>query len=373
MKVVSLVLNDFTNDSRVLKTAKSLMCLGLDVRVVALHREGLDEDEVVSGVSTRRIRLTTRAWSKNPAVQVLKFLEFALRFAASFRKVDVLHCNDLNALVVGCLSKLLRPKLQLVYDSHEFAINDVPNESRLRIRLKYVLERSLIRFAVAVINVSGSIADEYTKLYGIRRPFLVLNCPLYREQRRTDRLQVSLGLVPGQKVFLYQGALAPGRGVEIMLDAFAARADNSCVLVCMGYGPLGDYVRRQAKRSANIFFHEAVDPAILLEYTASADYGISLIEDTCLSYRYCLPNKLFEYLMAGIPVVVSNVVEMEALVVREGVGVVTEDNTADGLLRAMESVLRMNYSDLAAAARAARKKYCWEVQERVLAGIYRGL
>ena len=140
-----------------------------------------------------------------------------------------------------------------------------------------------------------------------------------------------------------------------------------------GYGPLEGYVRQRAQESGNIFFHEAVDPDVLLEYTASADYGISFIEDSCLSYRYCLPNKLFEYLMAGIPVVVSNLVDVKALVAREGVGVVAEDNTATGLQRAVDSVLRMNYSDLAAAARVARKKYCWETQEQVLARIYDAL
>lgn len=373
MKVVNLVLNNFTNDSRVLKTTKSLDRLGFDVMVVALHREGLKESDTVSGVRVSRIPLVSRTWAKNPVVQVVKFLEFMFRFAARYRKADVLHCNDLNALVVGCFCKLLRPSLKIVYDSHEFAINDVPGESKLSIRLKYMLERCLIRFPVAVINVSDSIAVEYSTLYKIQKPSLVMNCPPYVEQPRTDRLRAALGLAPDQKLFLYQGALSNGRGVNVMLDAFAAQSDASNVLVCMGYGPMEDEVRQKAGDSKNVFFHPAVAPDVLLQYTASADYGISFTEDTCLNNRYCLPNKLFEYLMAGIPVIVSNLVEMKSLVLREQVGVAAESNTAAGLLDAMKTLLAMDYSALVAATRAARKKYCWEAQERVLAEIYRGL
>lgn len=373
MHVVNIVLNDFTNDSRVLKTSKTLMGLGMDVRVVALHREGLPEHDCVSGVPVDRIRLQSRNWSKHPLVQLVKFAEFAFRFLFAYKNAGVLHCNDLNALVVGCLCKLAKPKTAIVYDSHEFAINAVPGESQWSVRSKYCLERLLIRFASAVITVSNSIAEEYARMYRIRKPYLVLNCPNYVEAPKTDTLRTAFGLSRSQKVFLYQGALSRGRGIEIILEAFSRRRDSACVLVCMGYGPLESLVKEQARDSNNIFFHPAVSPGDILAYTGSADYGISFIEDLCLSYRYCLPNKLFEYLMAGVPVLVSNLVEMQGLVGTEGVGAVADGNTVSGFLKAVDRLLEMDYVTLTDRVRAARRKYCWENQEAILQQIYQKL
>ncbi|MBF4328677.1 glycosyltransferase, partial [Vibrio anguillarum] len=108
------------------------------------------------------------------------------------------------------------------------------------------------------------------------------------------------------------------------------------VLVCMGYGPLEALIQEKAHQQSTIFFHPAVTPDVLLNYTSSADYGVSFIEDSCLSYRYCLPNKMFEYLMAGLPVLTSNLFEMKRLVEIEGVGIVAEENTVEGFRKAIE-------------------------------------
>ncbi|MBF4438155.1 hypothetical protein ERJ77_27460, partial [Vibrio anguillarum] len=98
---------------------------------------------------------------------MLKLFEFVVRFIFRYRKFDVLHCNDLNGFFVGFCCKLTRPKIIIVYDSHEFAINDVPNQSARSIKLKKILEGFLIKFAHGVINVSDSIANEYSRLYNI--------------------------------------------------------------------------------------------------------------------------------------------------------------------------------------------------------------
>jgi glycosyltransferase involved in cell wall biosynthesis len=306
-------------------------------------------------------------------VQIIKFFEFLVKVVLRCREVDCLHCNDLNALVVGCVCRLFNSRLKVVYDAHEFEANQVPNQSRLSIRLHSAIERLFIRRADAVITVSGSIASAYARIYGIAKPYLVLNCPNYTEQAKTDTLRRVFNLDRTQKIFLYQGALAAGRGVEIMLEAFSRRRDRACVLVCMGYGPLESLVRERSKDGDNVFFHPAVSPDALPAYTSSADYGISFIEDLCLSYRYCLPNKLFEYLMAGIPVLVSNLVEMKGFVEAEGVGAVADDNSVDGFLGAVDSLLRMDDAGLRGRVRAASRRYCWENQETVLRDVYGSL
>jgi glycosyltransferase involved in cell wall biosynthesis len=138
----------------------------------------------------------------------------------------------------------------------------------------------------------------------------------------------------------------------------------------MGYGPLEELIRERSRKYSTIFFHPAVNPNVLLNYTSSADYGVSFIEDCCLSYRYCLPNKMFEYLMAGLPVLTSNLWEMKRLVETEGVGIVAQENTVEGFRQAVTASLKQDYAMTQENVFATRKKYCWEEQEKVLKEIY---
>ena len=158
MKIINLVLNNFTNDSRVLKTSNSLQTLGHNVTVVAIHKNGLAvREDLPNEVRVHRIPLLTRRWSKNRLVQVIKLIEFIVKFIFTYRKSDILHCNDLSGLFVGVICKLTNPGMPIIYDSHEFAINDVPNQSRWSIKLKFVLEWFLIKFAKQVICVGDSV------------------------------------------------------------------------------------------------------------------------------------------------------------------------------------------------------------------------
>src|SRR5690606_12853007 len=119
-----------------------------------------------------------------------------------------------------------------------------------------------------------------------------------------------------------------------------------------------------------IYFYPAVSPQVLLGYTASADYGVSLIEDVCLNYRYCLPNKLFEYLMAGIPVLAANLPEMKRFVEEYKVGVIVQDNTPAALIKALDEALTQDKLGLSQFIDVARQQFCWEQQEKVLFSIY---
>ncbi|QPL47221.1 glycosyltransferase family 4 protein [Halomonas sp. A40-4] len=373
MKIVNLVLNSFINDSRVMKTSSTLLSIGHDVQVVALHEATLEEREKVSDVRVHRIKLKSRGWSKNKLVQIIKLIEFVIRFILLYRKSDVLHCNDLNGLFVGVFCKLTRPKIVLIYDSHEFAINDVPNQAKFSIGLKKWLEGSLIKFAHSVITVSDSIANEYSHLYNIPKPHLVLNCPAYYNQPKLNLFREKFDIRIDQTIFLYQGALSKGRGIELLLETFSNLDSDENVLICMGYGSLEQLIQHQARDNNTIFFHPAVTPEALLNYTSSADYGISFIEDSCLSYRYCLPNKVFEYLMSGLPVLTSNLFEMKRLVETESVGIVAESNTVEGFRQAIMDSLAQDYSAIQENVFEASKKYCWEEQEKVLKEIYNAL
>jgi len=367
--VANVVLNDFTNDSRVWKISKSLSSFGLHPTVVAMHNEGLLQKESKGVVDVERIKLTSRPWPKWKLIQLVKYFEFLIRAFLRYRNVDFVHCNDLNALPIGLLIKLFGRNVTVVYDCHEYE-TEVNGLKGWEKRTKRWLERALIGFADEVISVSDSIASEYKRIYGIPKPHLVLNCPLLKEIKKGNRFREIFGIRPDQKIFLYQGALMKGRGIDILLEAFDGFESDENVLVCMGYGELEGIVKSKANRSDKVFFHPAVSPEILLEYTCSADYGISFIEDISLSDRYCLPNKLFEYVMAGLPVLTSNLFEMKRLVEGKCIGIVATSNTIDGFRNAIAATLRLDYSSVHKNVREARTLFCWEEQEKVLKEIY---
>ncbi|MBB3185654.1 glycosyltransferase involved in cell wall biosynthesis [Halomonas fontilapidosi] len=371
-KIANIVLNDFTNDSRVLKISKSLAKFGYDPTVVAMHNSELSESEAIQGINTERIRLITRPWPKLKPIQFLKYIEFLLRSTWRFRNADIVHCNDLNALPVGLLIKLFGRGRKVVYDCHEYE-TEVVGLKGIEKKGKKWLERKLIPYADAVVAVSDSIANEYSRLYDITKPYIVLNCPAYHEQPKRNLFREYLGIRSDQTIFLYQGGLSQGRGIELLLEAFSDLELDKNVLVCMGYGPLEGLIREYASHCNTVFFHPAVSSDVLLSYTSSADYGILFYEDTCLNHRYCSPNKIFEYLMAGLPVLTSNLFEMKRMVEAEDVGVVADVNTIEGFKRAIASSLGKSYSVTLNNIITKRKIYCWEEQEKVLKEIYDAL
>ena len=116
--VVSIVLNHFTNDNRVLKEVLSLKKSGYSPVVVSLHAEGLKEQENIHGVLVHRIRLTSRNWSKNKLVQLLKYFEFFYKTIKHYRQYEIIHCNDLNTLPIGVFIKQFFNKIRKLSMMH---------------------------------------------------------------------------------------------------------------------------------------------------------------------------------------------------------------------------------------------------------------
>lgn len=373
-KVLSIVLNNFKNDSRVLKENISLQKAGYKVQVVALHEEPLKEFDNIQNVPVHRIKLKSRGWSKHKLVQILKYFEFAYKVIKQYKKSDIIHCNDLNTLPIGVIiKKFFNENAKIVYDAHEYEINDTPNESKYLIRVKYFLEKFLIKYADKVITVSDSIANEYSKMYNIEKPALVLNTPPYKKIEKKNIFRETFGIKENQTIFLYQGGLSKGRGIEILVEAFKSINNENAVIVFMGYGPLEGLIKETSKEFKNIYFHQAVQHDVLLDYTSSADFGILFYENTCLNHYYCLPNKIFEYLMAEIPVIVSNLYEMKRFVESNKVGIVVKENTPEGLKEAIKDAMKLDREELKFNIQKVKSIYNWENQEKVLLKVYKEL
>lgn len=373
MNNLHITLTEFRNESRVLKEAKTLLEHGVVdvVHVAALHSDDLAIDQSYSErLIAHRFKLTTKKFSKNLTIQLLKYFEYCFRVYFYYKNKDIklVNVHSLGLLPLGVLLKFLF-NAKLIYDAHELE-TEKNGDGGLRRKISKWVEKILIKQSDLTIVVSESIADWYAKEYNIVRPEVILNAPNYRKLIKTNHFRQNLGIRDDQIILLYQGGLAVARGVQLILDAFKARDDDGVIVVFMGYGNLENEIKFISSQNDNIFYYPAVAPQIVLEYTASADLGIHLIQNNCLNHYYCMPNKLFEYAMAGLPVLVSNMKDMSELVTNNQIGAVISDFSAAGINRAIDEFLERDLASMKANAYGIACENAWEVQEKKMLAAY---
>jgi glycosyltransferase involved in cell wall biosynthesis len=375
--VLSIVFNELTNDNRVINQAESLRQNGYNVTLLGIQIDSsLPLNEVSNGVNVIRVPLTYR----NPLIYRIPFLLFYYRNLSLFfiylkialSNFDIIHCHDLNTLQFGVRAKFLKPrKLKLIYDAHEYETqrNGLHGWRWTYVKLK---ERFLIKFCDRVITVSPTIADEYVRLYDIEKPEVILNCPILRTEEVIKRnlFREHFGIPASKKIFLYQGYLYPGRGIEVILEAFDQLDLSDGVLVFMGEGALIDEIKKHEKYNKSVFIHPFVSGEVLLGYTSSADCGIAFIEDISLSDRYCLPNKLFEYIAAGLPVISSGLPDLKKFINTYRVGTAADSNDVEGFIQAFINLPNLDSPELVEHIRRARALFNWGTQEKILLELY---
>lgn len=370
-----ITMNSFRFGSRILKETASLVRSGLvqHIYIAALHEEGLRvHEEIDQAREIWRARLRSRKWSRSLIVQIIKYVEFCVSVIryARLKNIKVVNIHSLALLPLGVSLKWLC-SAKLVYDAHELE-TETYELCGLRQIISRHVERILIKYADLVIVVGDSINEWYSGKYGLSNTVTVLNCPPFQEPQRTRRLHLELGISEERKILIYQGVLGRGRGIEKLLEAFAAYDDGHYVLVLMGYdGGLEPLIKEYAGSHNNIYFKEAVAPEVVLEYTASADVGISYIDNTSLNDHFCLPNKLFEYIMAGLPVIVNNVPEMRRIVTENQIGVVLDELTFKLLNQALEDISKMESETLSMNLRRVAKLSSWDNQENLMIDAYK--
>jgi glycosyltransferase involved in cell wall biosynthesis len=374
-RVAVLVLNEYVNDSRVIKQVESLSNK-YAVDVFALNNGTFKELER-SSTNVRVLRKVSYAKPSDFLLKKIKqafvYFQYFITSLLTLNKYDIVHCNDLETLPIGMLGKLFNRNLKVVYDAHEYETETLWMKNKFKKFLARKLEGFLIHHADGVCVVSEGIAKEYVRLYNIEKPYLVLNTPKLVTVAKTDIFREKFNIPKETKIFLYQGGLTKGRGIEILLESFCRLGDSRQVIVFMGYGHLENEVKKFVESNDNIYFHEAVSPEVLLSYTSSADFGISFIEDLCLNYRYCLPNKIFEYMMTGIPVICSNLIEMKEVVNTHQLGLVANTNDSQGFLECVKLSSSIDYAKLVEKVTLARTIFNWEQQEKVIFTMYENL
>ena len=324
-KVVHIVLNPFTQDSRVIRECKSLSKIGYDITVIAYWLEGLNVEERENGYKIIRIPIVTKSWSKNPIIQIIKYLEFLIRSLFIIKKIkpDICHGHDPDGLLIGYFAKYFL-KSKLIYDSHELWSDSIhlKGEKKILYKIGRKIEKIIIKRAEVVIAVNQSIAEIISKENNVKSTVVIRNIP-NKIQFVTQYTREGLGFPDRDFNIIYIGNIKRGRGIEIMIKSME-RVHKNIGLVLMGNDSAFkrdmEELSKTKKLESRIRFIESVPPNQILSVCKLADVGIAPIQNLCKSYYLSLPNKIFEYIHAELPVLVSDFPEMKRIIDNYSVG-----------------------------------------------------
>lgn len=367
----------FTHESRIQKETKSIADADLadQIFMVGVWEDGLPEIQRFDEKrQVWRVKPKLGSQQSGVLIKTLRYIEWQLKIYSRFRncRVTMVNCHSLPVLPLGALFKLLK-KVTLIYDTHELETEGAGSVGIKRLLYNGV-EALFIHFADAVITVNESISEWYRKTYKLDRVATVRNIPPQPDLDSSTNggiFKQKFGISDQDILYIFQGNFGPGRGIQILLDVFS-KVDPHKHVVFMGFGDLEETILSYEKRFANIHFQPAVSPQEIIKYTRGADIGLCLQENIGLNYYLSLPNKLFEYIMSGVPAIVSDFPEM-ARVINEGkcgwkVPVKQED--------LYQLVQQISIGDIHEKQRNAleyRKSLGWHVEERSLLAVYNDL
>jgi glycosyltransferase involved in cell wall biosynthesis len=365
-RIAFSVTNCICHDQRVLKIAETVGRLDCDITIIGRIRGDCCKGNGVP-FKTKRFKMLFQK-----GILFYKFFNIRLFFYLLFHKFEILVSNDLDTLFPNFLISKLKG-LPLVYDSHEY-FTGVP-EIQNRPFVKWVwktIEKEIFPHLKYVMTVSDSIAAQYEKEYGIK-PLTVRNC-----SRKSGNIipfsRKELGINEDHLLLILQGTgINLDRGGEELIEAIAKT--EYATLLIVGSGDLIPALREKVLKlniSENVKFIPKAPWEVMMKYTKAADAGISLDKDTNINYRFSLPNKLFDYISAGIPAIVSDLPEVSKIVKQYNCGIIIPKVSPEGIINAIRE-LRENpgiFSDLKRNSALASESVNWENESDKIKALY---
>ncbi len=407
-----MMTQDMRVDRRILQEAETLHAAGHEVILLAWWAEGHPYHERMGNVKVERVtelraapleertiqyiqgriqnafarlmapagRLPLFGW----AVWLLRRIrslptDYGAAFVrrACFYRADLLHVHDLPLLEAGVYAKRAL-NVPLIYDAHEL-YPEIHTLAPARQNALTRLEARYIKACDQVITVNPLLAEEMARRYNTPLPNVIYNAidrpadldPMHPP----DLLRQHFGLPPEARILLYQGWFALTRGLQTLIRAMPQVAEDVHV-ICMGYGDEGREAFAQLADelgvSERVHFKDAVPHTELVRWTASADAGIIPYPPIDLNHKLCSPNKLFEFIQAGVPIVANDLPFLRQVVDGEGFGVVMELDSPENFARAIANMFdepggpaRFKPTLIEKAA-----PYSWQAQEKTLLALY---
>jgi len=355
-KIIISVNNDVVNDQRVLRTAGTLSREGYEIQIVGrwLKNTVLKPDDIFK---VHRFRML---FHKGPFSYA--FFNIRLFFFLLLRKSVLYFSNDLDTLPANYLVSKIKT-IPLLYDSHEY-FTEVPELiGRAKTRsIWLMIERAILPRLKYSCTVNHSIAKIYEKKYSISMG-VIRNLPELNDS------EIAAGNIPGsngKKIIIYQGVLNKGRGLDHLIESMQFVPNALCLIV--GNGP--EYTRlsglvRTFMLEEKVMLMGKISPLELKGITILADLGVSIEENMGLNYYYGLPNKIFDYIHAGVPVLASPFPEMKNLLDQYEVGETLISREPSEIGQQINSILGNTTKNhkWKKNLESARKELCWQNEE----------
>jgi glycosyltransferase involved in cell wall biosynthesis len=362
-KIILSVTNDMVIDQRVHRIATTLVENGVDVLVVGRKMF------ITPDFSDRIYKVKLLKLPFKKGFQFYLTYNIWLFFFLLFKRLDALVANDLDTLPANYFASKIK-RVPLIFDSHEY-FPEVPEVVKRRgvKRVWLAIEKWMVPYAKYRYTVCKSIAELYKEKYNLQFE-VVRNLPFKKD---INIVFESISNLSNKKIIIYQGAINVGRGIELMMDTI--KYLDNVELKIAGTGPMDSAIRQKATEP------ELEDKVQILgrlpfkelhKYTVSADLGFSLEENLGLNYFFALPNKLFDYIQAGIPVITSDFPEMKAIVEKYNIGITTNERDPMKLAIVINEMLNNTeqMSTWKENAKIASEELCWEKEREVLITIY---
>ncbi|MCF6241302.1 MAG: glycosyltransferase [Bacteroidales bacterium] len=377
--IILSVTNDLVTDRRVDKVIQTLQKIGF--QSILIGRK-LKNSQKLNARKYKTIRINL-FFTKG----ALFYAEYNIRLfiLLIFKKSDLLLSNDLDTLLANYMAYIIkkyifRQKVFLIYDSHEY-FTEVP-ELNGRIFAKNTwlfIEKIILPKIKYAYTVCQSIADEYYKKYGIQMQ-VIRNLPVCMDKRIINiayKEAISLKQsFKNRKIILYQGALNIGRGLEAAV--LSMQYIENAILLIIGEGDIENRLKNivnEYKLNNKVYFTGKIPLEKLNTFTKIADIGLVLQEDLSLSYRYVLPNRLFDFIHAEIPVLASNLPEIKKVLDKTNAGILIEGLKPKLIAEKINYLLsnQQVLNELKKNIQKVKNEYCWENEEIRLFEIFKKL
>ncbi|WP_209121759.1 glycosyltransferase [Alkalihalobacillus sp. BA299] len=406
-KVCMVVWNTFETDARVTKEAKSLIKLGKKVTVIAVFEpkrtKKHEEKDSINIIRIDRTILKKKELSQVPSSNSIKSNHvhhintekksnpikkrirsilksvyglipktmINIRFFLYAMKQDatIYHAHDLNTLVPTYLVAKIKGA-KIVYDAHEVSTDRAGWKNK---RLWTKIESFLIRRVDHVITTNDTRAEFFSEQYNIPVPTVIRNVPPLQYVSKTDKLRKQCNISIDEPIVLYQGGIQRDRGLENIIRCIPLVPKG--IFIFLGNGSLKPKIialAKELKVEDRTRFIDAVPNEELLTYTASADIGMQLLQNTCFNHYSACSNKIHEYLMAGLPVVASDLPEIRKVVSSSHIGLIVNPDDLEMVAKSINTLINNEelYKELQGNTKEAALLHHWDIEEGKLHKIY---
>jgi glycosyltransferase involved in cell wall biosynthesis len=402
LRIGMAVYGDLTHDSRVRREAETLVASGHHVHLACLPGAGPSgwspfgvdvlallpgRGGTLPGTSGPFSSVSRpRRWLApvDRVARIVGYLgnlrEWGGQVVAAIGEADAWHVHDLQALVA--ISAHVRTGTPIVYDSHELFLDtgiagSLPRALRSLVRLE---EQRMVRRIDTLITVNRELAGVLNRRYRPQRTVVVHNCPARTAPYDgPDLLRLATGIPPSAPIVLHHGLLSSHRGLEVLTEAMLEPGLESAHLVLLGYGGLRDSMRVLSgtqRFAGRVHVLDAVPVEEVLNWISSADVGAIALPGTDMNLRLATPNKLFECLAAGVPVIVSDFPAVRRIVYDPAgpLGTICDPTRPASVALAIRSILELKPAERLALKNrclaAARDRWNWETEVQGLIETY---